>query len=58
LEEALERFTRHRGERLPVVSDDPVPRLLGSLAKTDLLLALAERLPADEGSPAGGMMPK
>jgi CIC family chloride channel protein len=48
LEEALEKFTRHSGERLPVVSDDPRPRLLGSLAKTDLLLALAERLAADD----------
>lgn len=48
LEEALEKFTRHSGERLPVVSDDPVPRLLGSLAKTDLLLVLTERLPAND----------
>lgn len=47
LDEALDLFTRHRGERLPVVSTGPRPRLLGSLAKTDLLLAIAERLPAD-----------
>jgi CIC family chloride channel protein len=46
LEEALEIFSRHAGERLPVVAEGPVTRLLGSLAKTDLLLALAERLPA------------
>jgi CIC family chloride channel protein len=46
LEEALEKFRQYTGERLPVVADGPVPRLLGSLAKTDLLLALAERLPA------------
>ncbi|MDK2847279.1 MAG: chloride channel protein family [Desulfuromonadales bacterium] len=45
LEEALEKFREYSGERLPVVADGPVPRLLGSLAKTDLLLALAERLP-------------
>jgi CIC family chloride channel protein len=44
LEEALEKFTHHerRAERLPVLSDDPAPRLLGSLAKTDLLLAMAD----------------
>jgi CIC family chloride channel protein len=46
LEEALEKFTEHVGERLPVVADGPVPRLLGSIAKTDLLLTLAERSPA------------
>lgn len=47
LEEAFEKFTikGNKMERLPVVSDDPAPRLLGSLAKTDLMLALAERLP-------------
>jgi CIC family chloride channel protein len=45
LEEALERFRNYSGERLPVVADGPSPRLLGSLAKTDLLLALAERAP-------------
>jgi CIC family chloride channel protein len=50
LEAAFEIFTRHNGERLPVVSTDPQPRLLGSLAKTDLLLAMAERLPADRRS--------
>jgi CIC family chloride channel protein len=50
LEAAFEIFTRHNGERLPVVSTDPAPRLLGSLAKTDLLLAMAERLPADRRS--------
>jgi CIC family chloride channel protein len=47
LEEALEIFSRHSGERLPVVADGPAPRLLGSLSKTDLLLTLSERLPAD-----------
>lgn len=45
LGEALEKFRHYSGERLPVVDDAPAPRLLGSLAKTDLLLALAERLP-------------
>lgn len=45
LEEALNLFRSYSGERLPVVADGPRPRLLGSLAKTDLLLALAERIP-------------
>jgi CIC family chloride channel protein len=49
LEEALEKFRHYPGERLPVVADGPVPRLVGSLAKTDLLLALAERLPTGHG---------
>ncbi|OEU77351.1 MAG: hypothetical protein BA869_03535 [Desulfuromonadales bacterium C00003107] len=53
LEEALERFSSYSGERLPVVADGPLPRLLGSLAKTDLLLALAERVPPTEGQFAG-----
>jgi len=46
LEEALVRFRAYSGERLPVVADGPLPRLLGSLSKTDLLLALAERVPS------------
>jgi len=43
LAEALDRFTRHDGERLPVVLDDESHRLIGSLSKNDLILALAER---------------
>ena len=39
LTEALERFSHHHGERLPVVSGDQ--RLIGSIAKTDVILALA-----------------
>jgi len=35
----LERFSRHDGERLPVVSHDR--HLVGSIAKTDVILALA-----------------
>ena len=45
LEEALIKFREYSGERLPVVDEGARPRLVGSLAKTDLLLALAERLP-------------
>ncbi len=41
LNEALERFTRHPGERLPVVTNEGTRRLIGSLAKTDVILALA-----------------
>lgn len=41
LNEALDQFTRHRGERLPVVTNEGVHRLIGSLAKTDVILALA-----------------
>jgi chloride channel protein, CIC family len=39
LTEALERFSHHHGERLPVVSHDR--HLVGSIAKTDVILALA-----------------
>jgi chloride channel protein, CIC family len=37
--EALERFSHHDGERLPVVSHDR--HLVGSIAKTDVILAVA-----------------
>jgi CIC family chloride channel protein len=54
LEDALERFRAYPGERLPVVADGETPRLLGSLAKTDLLLALAERIPTEKEGLAVG----
>jgi CIC family chloride channel protein len=41
LNEALDRFARHLGERLPVVTNHDARRLVGSLAKTDVILALA-----------------
>jgi chloride channel protein, CIC family len=41
LNEALDRFARHMGERLPVVTDQEMHQLVGSLAKTDVILALA-----------------
>ncbi len=41
LNEALDRFAQHFGERLPVVTDDGTRWLIGSLAKTDVILALA-----------------
>lgn len=42
LVEALEKFAHHDGERLPVVTG-PEHKLIGSISKSDLLLALAER---------------
>jgi predicted transcriptional regulator len=43
LTQALERFSHHDGERLPVVSPDR--HLVGAIAKTDMILALAGRTP-------------
>jgi chloride channel protein, CIC family len=39
----FERFSRHDGERLPVVAADGSKRLLGAVSKADALLAFAER---------------
>ena len=41
LTEALERFSHHDGERLPVVSEANGQALIGSVSKTDVILALA-----------------
>jgi chloride channel protein, CIC family len=41
LKESLEVFGRHDGERLPVLDNPRERRLVGSLAKTDVLLTLA-----------------
>ena len=41
LKESLEVFARHDGERLPVLDNQQDRRLVGSLAKTDVLLTLA-----------------
>ena len=41
LKESLEVFARHDGERLPVIDNPNDRRLVGSLAKTDVLLTLA-----------------
>jgi CIC family chloride channel protein len=41
LKESLDVFSRHDGERLPVLDNLTDRRLLGSLAKTDVLLTLA-----------------
>ena len=39
----FERFARHDGERLPVLSRDGVDLLVGSVSKADALLAFAEQ---------------
>ncbi len=41
LTEALERFSQHDGERLPVVTDSNKQGLIGTVSKTDVILALA-----------------
>lgn len=43
LADALTAFTQHPVERLPVVAADGSHRLLGSLSKNDLLVALTEQ---------------
>ena len=41
LTEALERFSQHDGERLPVVTGTSGQQLIGTVSKTDVILALA-----------------
>jgi CIC family chloride channel protein len=41
LKECLDIFSRHDGERLPVLDNNHDRRLIGALAKTDVLLTLA-----------------
>jgi CIC family chloride channel protein len=41
LKESLDIFSRHDGERLPVIDNLHDRRLVGALAKTDVLLTLA-----------------
>jgi CIC family chloride channel protein len=52
LKESLDVFSRHDGERLPVLDNPTDRRLLGSLAKTDVLLTLAHGT-APSGKDAG-----
>jgi CIC family chloride channel protein len=44
LKESLDIFSRHDGERLPVLDNVRDRRLVGSLAKTDVLLTIAHGL--------------
>lgn len=39
--QAMERFVNHDGERLPVVGNSGEHQLIGSISKTDVILALA-----------------
>jgi CIC family chloride channel protein len=48
LKESLEVFARHDGERLPVLDNARERKLVGSLAKTDVLLTLAHGVGAGE----------
>ena len=48
LKESLEVFAQHDGERLPVLDNQRERRLVGSLAKTDVLLTLAHGVGAAE----------
>jgi len=47
---ALGKFSHHDGDRLPVIAGDDDHRLIGSISKTDLILALAEQT-KQEGEP-------
>jgi chloride channel protein, CIC family len=55
LVDAMERFVNHDGERLPVVTDSGQHRLLGTISKTDVILALAgsSKNPSGVATPAG-----
>jgi chloride channel protein, CIC family len=50
LKESLEVFARHDGERLPVLDNPHDRRLIGSLAKTDVLLTLAHGVGGPESA--------
>lgn len=53
LTEALDSFAHHAGERLPVTLGGPLGRLVGSISKTHLILALAERSKPEFSSDTG-----
>ncbi|MEO5719183.1 MAG: ClcB-like voltage-gated chloride channel protein [Chthoniobacterales bacterium] len=54
LREALERFRGHDGDRLPVVQSATKMKLVGSISKSDIVLALADKAgaPGSVDSPA------
>jgi len=54
LKESLEIFGRHDGERLPVVDNATDRRLIGALAKTDVLLTLAHGTGAAQDAGSSG----
>jgi CBS domain-containing protein len=57
LTEALDRFAHHDGERLPVTLGGPAGQLVGSISKTNLILALAERSKPVSGAGVSGAAP-
>ena len=48
LAHALKSFTRHDADRIPVVADNSERRLIGSISKSDIILALAEETKPEE----------
>jgi len=54
LVQAMERFVNHDGERLPVVGNSGDHQLLGSISKTDVILALAGSSKNPSGVPTPG----
>ena len=48
LAHALTAFSQHNAERLPVIASAGQRELIGSISKSDLLLALAEQTRKDE----------
>lgn len=55
LVDAMERFVSHDGERLPVVLNSGEHQLLGTISKTDVILALAgsDKNPSHVATPEG-----
>ena len=53
LKESLDIFSRHDGERLPVLDNARDRKLVGSLSKTDVLLTLAHGAGAAEDTSSG-----
>jgi CIC family chloride channel protein len=48
LDQALKSFTHYDGDRLPVIADHGEHRLIGSISKSDIILALAEETKQEE----------
>jgi CIC family chloride channel protein len=49
LTQTLERFSKHNGERIPVVEKGRARTLVGSISKTDLLLTVAQGKRSEDG---------
>ena len=48
LKQTLEKFSKHNGERIPVVERGKARTLVGSISKTDLLLTMAQSGQSEE----------